>query len=1353
MKKKLLLAIFALVCALCCAFGLAACGEENKPDNKPDKVTPSDTNELSVAGNTYIFSELSFDVEPETAKEYELYLDVLKADMQKSMDGTILWFYKDGKFSTANADGETQNGVYTQAGKQVSVTIDGKPVEMTATKNSVTRSYLLPLENRLPSDKTPKNDGITVLIVFIKTENVTPNVKPKPNEPVKPSEPTDTACTHKSLYRVQDNKAASCSQEGYNLDIYVCINNVDHNGKQGICGAVFANKSETSTPIAQLGYMTEYEFKTIIELGDLRNKFAKFYTVVSTTPHTPVIDEAVKATCSQKGLTEGSHCDVCKTVLKAQVETNFADHDYSHELVYSKTMYKVCSICGNIQGTDNVLKMSLNSDENSYMIEKGTVSSETVDFSNYQSYNGKPITAIGREAYRDNTLLKSVIIGGAISRVEQMAFRGCSSLTDIVIEDSVKEVGYCAFYECDQIEKISLPCKITLQSSPASSRIWNTIDNLFKVVYSGGYTEGSIPKTLKTVEVTGSGTITWETYDCTNIESAILHEGVTAIGERAFYNCSSLTSVTIPSSVANIGSEAFAYCSSLKSITIPDNVTRVSSSAFDECPIESATIPAIACSAIKNSALKNVVITSGSEIGREAFNDCGLLTDVTIPGSVTEIGDDAFKGCTSLESITVSGENGKYHSEGNCLIETETKTLLLGCKTSIIPADGSVEIIDSYAFNNCNALETIIIPDSISNIGAAAFSGCTSLASITVPFVGANKDGTGSTYFGHIFSTSPYNSSAYVPASLKTVVITGGEAIGSSAFSGCASLANVSMGDSVTSIGDSAFYNCTALASITIGNGVTDIGDYAFENCNALADIIYTGDISGWCGISNLGELMSYGAENKTLTIDGEEITDSLTITDGVTDITSYAFYHCTALTSVTVGDDIASIGNYAFEGCSSLESITLGSSVTEIGNHAFEGCTSLTSITFTGDIGGWCGISGLGGLMRYGASNKTLTIGENEITDTLIIPDNLNSISSYAFYHCSLLTTITIPASVISIGNYAFEGCSIENATVSTWVIDYIKSSALKTVTITGGSNIGYKAFEGCTSLTSVTISSSSTTVDATAFVDCPIENATIPATAISYIKNPALKTVTVTSGSSIDANAFESCELLTSVTLPYGLRRIGNGAFYLCGSLETISIPDSVTSIDSNAFTACRSLKNITIPDSVTSIGTNVFRGCSSLTSVSLPDGIKSISSDMFAFCTSLTSITIPDHVTSIGDYAFENCELLTSITLPAGVTSIGSAAFVRCSSLTSIVIPDGVTTVKANAFAGCSALTSITLPAGVTSIGESAFYGCSSLTSIIFKGTEAQWEAIQKSKDWNTNTGNYTVDCTGEDTATEN
>ena len=207
-----------------------------------------------------------------------------------------------------------------------------------------------------------------------------------------------------------------------------------------------------------------------------------------------------------------------------------------------------------------------------------------------------------------------------------------------------------------------------------------------------------------------------------------------------------------------------------------------------------------------------------------------------------------------------------------------------------------------------------------------------------------------------------------------------------------------------------------------------------------------------------------------------------------------------------------------------------------------------------------------------------------------------------------------------------------------------------------------------------------------------------------------------------SIGNKAFDECTSLTSITIPDSVTSIVLRAFSGCTSLTSITIPDSVTSIGDEVFINCTNLASITIPDSVTSIGDGAFWNCTNLTSITFGTNSKftSIAVSAFYQCTSLTSITIPDSVTSIGGSAFAGCSSLTSITIPDSVTSIGNGAFSGCTSLTSITILDGVTSIGRGAFFGCTNLTTITIPSSVTTIGDKAFSGCYELQDFTFLGS---------------------------------
>ena len=212
---------------------------------------------------------------------------------------------------------------------------------------------------------------------------------------------------------------------------------------------------------------------------------------------------------------------------------------------------------------------------------------------------------------------------------------------------------------------------------------------------------------------------------------------VTSIGSYAFERCSGLTSITIPNSVTSIGKGAFAYCSGLTSITIPNSVTSIGERAFYSCSrLTSITIPNSVtsigdeafsyCSGLTSITIPNSV----TSIEDYAFYKCSSLASITIPNSVTSIGKQAFQGCSGLESIVVDPGNTKYDNRDNCnaIIETESNTLIKGCKNTVIP--NSVTSIGEYAFSSCSGLTSITIPNSVKSIGNYAFSKCENLADV-----------------------------------------------------------------------------------------------------------------------------------------------------------------------------------------------------------------------------------------------------------------------------------------------------------------------------------------------------------------------------------------------------------------------------------------------------------------------------------------------------------------------------------------------------------------------------------------------------------------------------------------------
>ena len=183
--------------------------------------------------------------------------------------------------------------------------------------------------------------------------------------------------------------------------------------------------------------------------------------------------------------------------------------------------------------------------------------------------------------------------------------------------------------------------------------------------------------------------------------------------------------------------------------------------------------------------------------------------------------------------------------------------------------------------------------------------------------------------------------------------------------------------------------------------------------------------------------------------------------------------------------------------------------------------------------------------------------------------------------------------------------------------------------------------------------------------------------------------------------------------------------------------------------AFSACSNLK-FSIYGNIKYLGNknNPYLAAieptnNNLASIELHENTKLIADGAFFRCSQLTSIEIPDSVISIGNSAFLGNNSLTSVVIGNGVTRIGNEAFAYCDNLASVVIGNSVTRIGDEAFAYCNRMTSIEIPDTVTSIGR-AFSGCSNLRSITFKGTVAQWNAVEKHPNWNYNLPGTEVVC---------
>ena len=545
------------------------------------------------------------------------------------------------------------------------------------------------------------------------------------------------------------------------------------------------------------------------------------------------------------------------------------------------------------------------------------------------------VTSIGEYAFSGCSGLTSVTIGNSVTSIGQFAFEYCSGLTSVTIPNSVTSIGHRAFYGCSGLTSVTIPNSVTSIGDCAfwgcsgltSVTIPNSVTSIggSAFAYCSGLTSVTIPNS-----VTSIGHRAF--YGCSGLTSVIIPNSVTSIGNWAFCNCSGLTSVTIPNSVTSIGDYAFNECSGLTSVTIPNSVTSIGQFAFEYCSgLTSVTIPNSVTS-IGNGAfqycsgLTSVTIpNSVTSIGWSAFCECSGLTSVTIPNSVTSIGEDAFYNVPNIVySGTATGSPWGARSvngyvEGYLVYESEAKTQLLACSSAVtgeIIIPNSVTSIGAGAFAYCSGLTSVTIPNSVTSIGEEAY--------YFVPNIVYSGTATGSPWGarsvnGYVEGYLVYESEA------KTQLL--------ACFS--AATGEITIPNSVTSIREDAFYNCSGLTAVTIPNSVTSIGDYAFAGCFDLTSVTIPNSVT------SIGDCAFYGCSGLT----------SITIPNSITSIGLGAFAYCSGLTSVTIPNSVTSIGDGAFGGCSGLTSVTIPNSVTSIGEEAFAYCSGLTSVTIGNSV------------------------------------------------------------------------------------------------------------------------------------------------------------------------------------------------------------------------------------------------------------------------------------------------------------------------------------------------------------------------------------------------------------------
>lgn len=276
--------------------------------------------------------------------------------------------------------------------------------------------------------------------------------------------------------------------------------------------------------------------------------------------------------------------------------------------------------------------------------------------------------------------------------------------------------------------------------------------------------------------------------------------------------------------------------------------------------------------------------------------------------------------------------------------------------------------------------------------------------------------------------------------------------------------------------------------------------------------------------------------------------------------------------------------------------------------------------------------------------------------------------------------------------------------------------------------------AFEGCTKLTSLTISKSINNITLPIQLPTSLETVNVEESNLKYDSRDNCNAIIETKPNTLVGGCKNS-------TIPAGVTKIGFRAFY-CSPITSIDIPDSITAIECQAFCSS-SLQSLKFNNSTIDIGTHAFSNCEYLTHVFIPRELVIIEHPIFSGCPSLSSISVDRDNPKFDSR--EDCNAIIetatnklilgchNTVIPNSVTSI-EFAFMWCSSLKSIVIPDSVATIGIGSFYGCTSLETIEIPKTVTEIERSAFEDCTALISVVYKGTMQEWEQIKKGDMWN-------------------
>lgn len=832
-------------------------------------------------------------------------------------------------------------------------------------------------------------------------------------------------------------------------------------------------------------------------------------------------------------------------------------------------------------------------------------------------------------------------------------------------------------------------------------------------------------------------------YGHSALEKVTFGSGLTRIGDYAFANCTAFEAQDAEWNcpVTELGSYAFANCS-IKKAGVPATITKLGSGVFSGNPVEQISYRATAAAAhtadvVPFSGLADSVDTTitiaDSVTSIPAFMFYKAEVEkINIGSGVTSIGEAAFSGSKTAEVAIPSG-NAAYrvNADGN-LYTADDLTIIayLGKhQDAAYTLATGVNTIAAGAFYGHPFLERMTFDATVINIGKEAFFACDKLESIAVNdfmdeasflaevTVGENWSGSAEV----IFSGLSWDIGVTKGAMTATLYSDGRLAItGSGLMKNWASASAVDW-----------YSKRNTITKVTFDGDIQSIGAYAFSGCESLSDCVLPDSVS------NIGQYAFFDCKGITF----------FRVPDKVTTINTYTFANCTSLYWVDCGLGVQSIEPFAFAGCPTARYIAINGSAAEVKGNAFQGDKNATLLIVgkqqMTDFTDYTGINDAATgsvdtkvfricylkdieqgrlLKRYAANNTTAAIGStgsyantsdlyaysfdsnndgkadylhvagasamettwadktqvpwNEIRETLTkvcVEDDVTSVGPYAFEDCTALTFARIGKGAATFSTHAFYNCSsLKEFLCNVRSFSTGSLTADSNVFVNAGASAGFSVvfeddatripgylFYNCKNLTNLTLGKGISSINSFAFAGCT-------GMKTLYIKSTKIDSTDpkIFTDAGKDSGGF-TVELAANVTkVPDNLFYSTDGNPYVTSVFADAG--SKLESIGSSAFFDCNRLESAYFANCtmLTYIHNAAFKGCTRLVSADFSNCIKlqKINSEAFANCMNLADFTISNDeaITNIGDKAFYNTLAIRTMTIPESVREIGADAF---------------------------------------------------------------------------------------------